>query len=90
MFFVPSVGQPKSLPRSLQKSRQSFLLFQWSLAARVVRDAPETPTAAEGAEQKFDLNEALNSFTQGLQKVLSKDNVDVSDFLQMPLHRAIM
>lgn len=52
--------------------------FQLSLAARVVRDAPETPKAEETDTKSFNLNEALTNLTQGLQKALSKDNVDVS------------
>ncbi|XP_037039657.1 uncharacterized protein LOC119076798 [Bradysia coprophila] len=54
-----------------------FLLVQWSLAARVVRDAPEAPVKAEGTEQnQFNLNEAINTFKEGIQKAFSKDNLD--------------
>lgn len=56
-----------------------MLFFQLSLAARVVRDAPETPTKAEGADPNaFNINEALSTLSQGIQKAFSKENVDVS------------
>lgn len=76
----PFSEKKKNFNRKSRKS-QHIVSFQWSLAARVVRDAPvETPVKAEGAADSntFNLNEALSTLTQGIQKALSKENVDVS------------
>lgn len=57
-------------------SRYTFLFFfQWSLAA------PDVPKNTEESDAgSFNINEALTNLSQGIQKVLSKENVDVSLF----------
>lgn len=65
-------------PFNPHKSEHNSLFFQWSLAARVVRDAPEAPKAEGTDPNAFNINEALSSLSQGIQKAFSKENVDVS------------
>lgn len=82
--YTSYLGTILNLKNSLEdpfnpyKCEHNSLLFQWSLAARVVRDAPEAPKAEGTDPNAFNINEALSSLSQGIQKAFSKENVDVS------------